>query len=187
MLAKDLKPGAIIKHNDAPLAIESVSVQSPSARGGATLYKFRARNLVTKQKIDMSCKGTDNFQDADFEKRAVSLMYADQEHVHLLDQADYNQFALPLADVADEMQYVTEGLEGMLALIYNEECVGLQLPAAVTLKIIECDPGIKGNSATSRTKPAKLETGLVIHVPEYLKQDETIKVDTRTGAFLSRA
>jgi elongation factor P len=187
MLAKDLKPGAIIKHNDAPIAIESVTVQSPSARGGATLYKFRARNLVTKQKTDLTCKGTDNFQEADFEKRAVSLMYADQDHVHLLDQQDYNQFSLPLADVADEMPYVTEGLEGMFALIYDGECVGLQLPAAVALRIIECDPGVKGNSATSRTKPAKLETGLVIQVPEYLKQDETIKVDTRTGAFLSRA
>jgi elongation factor P len=187
MLAKDLKPGAIIKYNDAPVAIESVTVQSPFARGGATLYKFRARNLVTKQKTDLSCKGTDNFQDADFEKRAVSLMYTDQEHVHLLDQQDYNQFSLPLADVADEVQYITEGLEGMFALIYDGECVGLQLPAAVALKIVECDPSVKGNSATSRTKPAKLETGLIIQVPEYLKQDETIKVDTRTGAFLSRA
>jgi elongation factor P len=187
MLAKELKPGGIVKHNDAPVMVESVTVQSPSARGGATLYKFRARNLVTKQKVDLVCKGTDNLAEADFEKRAVSLMYADAEHVHLLDQQDYNQYALPLADVSAEMPYVTEGLEGMLALIYNEECVGLQLPAAVTLEITECDPGIKGNSATSRTKPAKLSTGLIVQVPEYLKQGETIKIDTRTGAFLSRA
>jgi elongation factor P len=187
MLAKDLKPGGIVKYNDAPVIIESMTVQSPSARGGATLYKFRARNLVTKQKVDMVCKGTDNLNEADFEKRAVSLMYADVEHVHLLDQEDYNQYSLPLSDVADEMPYVTEGLEGMLALIYNDQCVGLQLPAAVALEIIECDPGIKGNSATSRNKPAKLQTGLVVQVPEYLKQGETIKVDTRTGAFLSRA
>jgi elongation factor P len=187
MLAKDLKPGAIIKHNDAPLAIESVTVQSPSARGGATLYKFRARNLVTKQKSDLSCKGTDNFQDADFEKHAVTFMYADQEHAHFLDQQDYNQHSIPLPDVATELQFVTEGLEGMLALIYDGECVGLQLPAAVALEIVECDPGIKGNSATSRTKPAKLQTGLVVQVPEYLKQGETIKVDTRSGEYLSRA
>ena len=187
MLAKDLKPGGIVKHNDAPVIVESVTVQSPSARGGSTLYKFRARNLVTKQKVDMVCKGTDNLVEADFEKRAVSLMYSDVDHVHLLDQQDYNQYALPVADVAEEMPYVTEGLEGMYALIYNEQCVGLQLPAAVALDIVECDPGIKGNSATSRTKPAKLQTGLVIQVPEYLKQGETIKVDTRTGAFLGRA
>ena len=187
MLAKDLKPGGIVQYNDAPVMIESVTVQSPSARGGATLYKFRARNLMNKQKVDLVFKGTDNLAEADFEKRAVTLMYSDVEQVHLLDQQDYNQYSLPLADVADEMQYITEGLEGMLALIYNDQCVGLQLPAAVTLEIVECDPGVKGNSATSRTKPAKLQTGLVIQVPEYLKQGETVKVDTRTGAFLSRA
>lgn len=187
MLAKDLKPGGIVKQDGAPLVIESMSVQSPSARGGATLYKFRARNLVTKQKVDLVCKGTDNLPDADFEKRGVTLMYADAEHVHLLDQQDYNQYALPLADVAAEMPYITESLEGMLALIYNDQCVGLQLPTAVALEIVECDPGVKGNSATSRTKPAKLQTGLMVPVPEYLKQGETIKIDTRTGAFLGRA
>jgi elongation factor P len=187
MLAKDLKPGGIVKHNDAPVMIESVTVQSPSARGGTTLYKFRARNLVSKQKVDLVCKGTDNLPAADFEKRPVTLMYSDAEQVHLLDQQDYNQYSLPLGDVADEIPYITEGLEGVYALIYDDQCVGLQLPAAVTLEITECDPGVKGNSATSRTKPARLQTGLTIQVPEYLKQGETIKVDTRTGAFLGRA
>ena len=187
MLAKDLKPGGIVKHDGAPIIIETIMVQSPSARGGTTLYKFRARNLVTKQKVDLVHKGTDNLPDADFEKRAVTLMYSDVEQVHLLDAENYEQYALPLADIADEMQYVTESLEGMLALIYNDQCVGLQLPASVTLEIIECDPGIKGNSATSRNKPAKLSTGFYVQVPEYLKQGEAIKVDTRTGAFLGRA
>lgn len=187
MLAKDCKPGSIVKQNDAPLLIESVTVQTPSARGGATLYKFRARNLMTKQKVDLTCKGVDNLEDADFERRAVSFMYADADSVHLLDQEDYNQYALTLADVDDEMKYMTEDLEGMLALIYNGGCVGLELPATVALKITQCDPGVKGNSATSRTKPATLETGLVLQVPEYLKQDQLIKVDTRTGQYLSRA
>lgn len=187
MLAKDLKPGGIVLHNDAPHAVEGVNVQSPSARGGATLYKFRARNLVTKQKADFTCKGTDNLDEADFSKRPVTYMYADTEQVHFLDAEDYNQYPIPLADVETEMQYVTESLQGILALIYNDECVGIQLPATVHLQITECDPGVKGNSATSRTKPAKLETGLSIQVPEYLKQDEVVKVDTRTGDFLGRA
>jgi elongation factor P len=89
--------------------------------------------------------------------------------------------------VANELQYITENLQGMLALIYNGECVGVQLPTAVDLKITQCDPAIKGNSATARTKPATLETGLIVHVPEYLKQGETIRVDTRTAEFLARA
>ena len=63
---------------------------------------------------------------------------------------------------------MTENLEGMQALIYNDECVGVQLPVAVVLKVVQCDPGIKGSSATARTKPATLETGLIVQVPEYL-------------------
>ncbi len=187
MLAKELKPGGIVLHNDAPHIVESVKVQSPSARGGSTLYKFRARNLVTRQKADFTCKGTDNLHEADFQRREVTLMYADAEQVHFLDSTDYNQYSVAAEDVAEEMPFVTEALTGILALVYNSECVGIQVPPSVELEITECDPGVKGNSATSRTKPAKLETGLSIQVPEYLKQGEKIKVDTRTSDFLGRA
>jgi len=75
----------------------------------------------------------------------------------------------------------------MQALIYNDQCVGIQLPVTVELNVTQCDPGIKGASATARTKPATLETGLVVQVPEYLSQGEKIKIDTRTGEYLSRA
>ena len=94
---------------------------------------------------------------------------------------------MPRDDVANELQYITEDLQGMLALIYNGQCVGIQLPTAVDLKITQCDPAVKGNSATSRTKPATLETGLIIQVPEYLKEGEMIRVDTRSADFLARA
>ena len=113
-------------------------------------------------------------------------MYADSEAAHFLDTGDYNQYTLPRDEVTTELQYITEDLQGMLALIYNGQCIGIQLPTAVDLKITQCDPAVRGNSATSRTKPATLETGLVVHVPEYLKQGETIRVDTRSGEFLSR-
>jgi elongation factor P len=75
----------------------------------------------------------------------------------------------------------------MLALIYNDECVGLKLPTTIELTVVECDPAVKGDSATKRTKPARLETGLVVLVPEYLSSGERIKVDSRTGEFISRA
>ena len=159
MLAKEIKPGTIVVHNEAPHIIESVNVQSPSARGGATLYKFRSRNLVTKQKTDITLKGTEGLPDADFAKREVTFMFADTEVVHFLDSGDYNQYSIPRADVANELQYLTEDLQGMLALIYNGECVGIQLPAAVDLKITECDPAVKGNSATSRTKSGQARNG----------------------------
>lgn len=187
MLAKEMKTGAVVVDNDVPLIIEAVTVQSPSARGAATLYKFKARNLITKQKVDLTLKGTDNLAEADFRKRVVKLMYKDADSIHLMDQEDYNQFSMSITDAEEALKYLTEDLEGTYGLIYQDECVGLQLPASVELNITQCDPAIRGNSATSRTKPATLETGITIQVPEYIKEGERIKVDTRTGDFLSRA
>ena len=186
MLAKDIKPGSVVNYNSAPHIVESVAVQSPSARGGATIYKFRGRNLVTKQKTDFALKGNEGLDEADFTRREVTYMYADVDTVHFLDSADYNQYAVPRDEVAHELQYLTEDLGGMLAMIYNGQCVGIQMPTTVELKITQCDPAVKGNSATSRNKPATLETGLIVQVPEYLKEGEKVKVDTRTGDFLGR-
>ena len=186
MLAKEIKPGAVVNYNNAPCQIEGVTVQTPSARGAATLYKYRARNLVTRQKVDIVLKGSESLDEADFLRREIKYMYSDATDAHFLDQTDYEQYSLPLEDLQMEMQFVTESLEGMLALIYKDECVGIQIPAAVSLKVTQCDPLVKGDSATKRTKPATLETGFVVQVPEYLKQDEVIKVDTRSGEFISR-
>jgi len=187
MLAKEIKPGAIVNYHDAPCLIESVHVQSPSARGAATFYKYRARNLISKQKVDITLRGGDSLELADFSRRLVKYMYADAACLHFLDQENYESYPLPKEDLADEAPYLTDQLEGVQVLVYNDQPVGIQLPVAVELTVTECEPGIRGNSATGRTKPAKLETGLVVQVPEYLEQGESIKVDTRSGQFLSRA
>lgn len=186
MQAKEIKNGTIVEYDGSPVIIESIKVHSPSARGAATVYKFRARNIVTRQKVDISLKGTESLPDADFERRDVKLMYADASQMHFLDQVDFQQYSLSLEDIENERQYLTEALEGVLALIYNGECVGIKLPDTVELLVTQCDPGVKGNSATSRTKPATLETGMEVQVPEYLKEGERVKVDTRSGEYLSR-
>jgi len=187
MLAKEIKTGAVVTYNDQPHMIESISVQTPSARGAATLYKYKARNLITNQRADITLKGTESLDEADFTRRSVKLMYSDAAQAHFMDQQDYNQYSLDVADVERELGFLTEDTEGVMALVNEDQCVGLQLPPAVELQVTQCDPGVKGNSATSRTKPATLETGLIVQVPEYLKENERIKVDTRTGEFLSRA
>jgi elongation factor P len=187
MLAKDIKTGTVVVYEGNPVIIQGIQVQSPSARGAATLYLFRARNALTRNKIDMKLKGTDNLEEADFARRNVQMMYTDATHMFLIDQEDYQQYEVPLEDVQQELPYMTEGLEGIKALIYNDACIGIELPTTVELKITQCDPSVKGNSATSRSKPATMETGLIIQVPEYIKEGETLKIDTRTGEFLSRA
>ncbi len=186
MLAKEIKTGTVVVYNGEPVIIENLNVQSPSARGAATLYKFRGRSAITRQKVDFVLKGTDNMDEADFEKRAVQVMFTDSTHLHLMDTENYNQYELALGDVSEQLPYMPDGLEGVRALIYNDECVGIAVPDTVELEITQCDPAVKGNSATSRTKPATTQTGLVVHVPEYMKEGERIKVDTRTGEFLSR-
>ena len=187
MQAKDIKTGTVVVYDGNPVVIQGITVHSPSARGAATLYKFRARNVVTGNKIDLTMKGTESLGEADFSRRNVQVMYSDATSMFLMDQEDFQQYELPLEDLEDQSPYITEGLEGMRALIYNDACVGLEVPTSVELLITQCDPGVKGNSATSRTKPATLETGLVVQVPEYIKQGERLKIDTRTGEYLSRA
>lgn len=187
MLAKEIKNGSVVVYNGSPVIIRGITVQSPSARGAATLYKFKAHNLVSKQKVDITLKGTESLDEADFQKRGVKMMYTDATHIYFLDQTDFNQYDVELGDVEDEIPYLTEELEGVLAMIYNDECVGIQLPSTVEMVVDECDPSVKGDSATKRTKPAKMATGLVVQVPEYLSAGEKIKIDTRTGAYLSRA
>lgn len=187
MQAKEIKNGTIVEYQGSPVIIESIKVMSPSARGAATVYKFRARNIVSRQKVDISLKGTESLPGADFERRDVKLMYGDSTHLHFLDQVDFQQYSIAVEDLENEKPFMTDSLEGMLALIYNGSCVGIKVPDTVELVVTKCDPGVKGNSATSRTKPATLETGHEVQVPEYLKEGERVKVDTRTGAYLSRA
>ena len=186
MIAKDMKRGDIIVFNGAPVIVENVQVQTPSARGAATLYKFRCRNLISKEKVDIKVKGTEIFQDADFRKREVKFSYADGSDAYFMDNEDYSMYNIAKEDIAEELFYITDSLDGVRALLYEERCVAIELPAAVELRVTQCDPISKGNSATARTKPALTETGLVVQVPEYLGEGETIKVDTRTTTFLSR-
>ena len=187
MLAKDLKTGAILELNGAPVLIENIAVQTPAARGAATLYKCRGRNLITRQKVDVTFRGQDPVQLADFQRRPVTFLYRDARSFHFMDQTDYTTYEVDRERLEQEASFISESVEGMLALIFNEQCVGIQLPTAVVLAVTQCDPAARGNSATARTKPATLETGRVIQVPEYIKEGDRVKVDTRTGAFLGRA
>ncbi|MGN1065596.1 MAG: elongation factor P [Thermoguttaceae bacterium] len=187
MIAKDMKRGDVLVYNGSPIIVENLQVQTPSARGAATLYKFRCRNLITKDKIDLKLKGSDALDEADFRRREVTYSYADADSVYFLDKENYETYDIAKEDISEEMNYLKEGLEGIFALIYEERCVAISLPVTVEMLVTQCDPAARGNSATSREKPAVIETGLTVMVPEYLEQGEIIKVDTRTGEFLGRA
>jgi len=104
-----------------------------------------------------------------------------------MDVEDYSEIAFNAEDISEELQYITEDMEGMQALISDGKTLGLELPPVATLEITACDPSMRGASATARTKPATLTTGLIVQVPEYLSPGEMIRVDTKTAAFLGRS
>jgi len=183
--ASNLKKGMVVEVNKQAHIVETIACRSPSARGGTTLYKIRTRNLVTAQKIDHSFKGDDMLQEADFEKRPVEYSYIDGENYVFMDLETYDQFELNKQFIGDDTNFLTEGME-CTALLIDGAVKGLSLPDTVVLQVVECDPSMKSASATARTKNAKIETGYELQVPEYLESEEMIKIDTRTGEYLSR-
>ncbi|MFA4943187.1 MAG: elongation factor P [Lentisphaeria bacterium] len=184
--ANELKPGAIYVANGAPCMVETLVKQTPSARGAATLYKVRARNLLTKAKVDASYRGDDVFPEADFRRVQLQYLYRDGDQCVFMDLESFDQPALPAAELEAELKFLVDGMEGIMGLILDERLVGIQLPDVVEMELAECDPAIKGQSATARTKPAKTSTGLVVQVPEYMAAGELVRIDTRDGKFLGR-
>jgi len=185
--ACDLKRGDIVEIDDAPHAVRRVESKSPSSRGAATLYKIRFNNLKTGQKLDQSLKGDDFLKDSDCSRVQVQYSYLDGDILMFMNLEDYSQYGLNREDLDGQLEYLVEGMEGILALLVDGEILGVELPQSVALAISDTTPGVKGATATGRTKPATLVTGLEIQVPEYLESGELVKVNTATGSFISRA
>ncbi len=185
--ACDLKKGSLIGINGLPHVVEGMSITTPSARGASSIYRFRFRNLVTKAKQDVSCKGEEPFADIDFERRPIQYLYREADLYTFMDNEDFSQFTLQKDAIAEQLLYLVEDMEGLLALMSDGKVLTIEVPQKVVLTIETCDPVMKGASVTARTKTAVCQTGLVVQVPEYLEAGEPIIVDTATGTFLSRA
>ena len=182
----DLKRGLIIDFEDAPCIVESYQASDPKARGATVIHKVRLRNLKTKQKLDKSFRSGDNFKVPDFSREKVQYLYSDGESLHFMDLTSFEQFFLSAEDLEWESKFLVEEME-VLALVYKDVPIALELPPTVALTITQTNPAVKGNSATSRTKPVELETGHSVNVPEHIGEGERLNIDTRTGDFLGRA
>lgn len=187
MKANEIKKGSAIQVEGQTIVVKHVVVQSPSSRSGSTLYKVRGQNVVTRQKFEKSYKGDDVVQPVELMRRQVQFLYRDADGITFMDNESYEQFTVAEDTIADELPYLSEGIEGVLAMLSDGVLLGIELPTTVVLEVVECSPGIKGASASARTKPATLSTGLVVQVPEYLEQNEIVKVNTDSGEFISRA
>ncbi len=187
LTASDFKRGLRIEIDGDPYAILDVHFQTPSARGASTLVKVRIRNLRTGNVFDRTFRSADTVAEPRLELRPVQYLYQDPEGYHFMDTETYEQFALSGEDLGDTVGYLLDGMTGIRSVLFNDSVISVELPQSVVLRIEQTDPAIRGATAQAQTKPAKLETGLVVHVPSYLESGDLIQVDTRDGRFIARA
>ena len=183
----DFKRGLRILIDGDPYVILDLHVQSPSARGASSLSKVKVRNLRTGQVLDKTFRGGDKVDEPDLELRPVQFLYRDDDGFHFMDTQSYEQFSLGADEVGDAAGYLRDGLEGIRSVVFNGRVISVDLPNIVVLRVVETAPALKGATAQAQTKPATLETGLVIQVPSYLESDELVQVDTREARFVARA
>ncbi|MEO6026992.1 MAG: elongation factor P [Candidatus Binatia bacterium] len=182
----DFKRNLRIQIDGEPFVILNVHVQSPSARGASSLSKIKVRHLKTGQVFDKTFRGGDKVEEPNVELRPIQFLYRDDDGFHFMDAQSYEQFALTNDDLGDLGGYLKDGMS-IRSVLFDGNVISVELPNTVVLQVIDTAPAVKGATAQAQTKPATLETGLVIQVPSYLESGELVQVDTREARFISRA
>ena len=185
--ASDIKKNAAIEINGEAYIVRDIERSVPQGRAGGSIYRMRMYNVANNNKVDETFKDSDMLPLADLVRRAVTFSYSDGDEYVFMDSEDYSSYSLNKDTIEDELLFVNEDTHELFVVIVNDVPVTLDLPAAVDLEIIETDPSLKGGSATARTKPATLSTGLVVQVPEHISTGDRIKVNVEERKFTGRA
>lgn len=185
--ASEIKKGLVVELDGKLLMVRDIDMQTPSARGGATLYKMRFTDLKTGLKVEERFKGDDQVNTIELQRRNVLLSYVDGEEHIFMDHEDYSQYHINSADIADELLFLDESTIGIQALLIDGQIIGLEPPQTVEMVIADTAPELKGASASARTKPATFASGLTIQVPEYLEVGDKVRIHTTDRRYVGRA
>jgi len=180
----DLRKGLTIELDGTLYSIvdyEHVKV----GRGGA-LVRLKLRDVRAGHTIERTWPAGSKFQRARLERQPAQYLYSEGELLYFMNKQTYDQIAMNRAAAGDVTLYLKEN-DDCQVLTYGEEAISVELPAAVVLEVAETEPGIKGDTAQGGTKPARLETGLIVNVPLFVNTGDRVKVDTRSGQYLERA
>ena len=169
------------------LLVRDVERSAPTARGGNVTFRFTLYSVPGGNKYDLSLRADDDLKEVDLARRQATFSYMDGESFVFMDDEDYTPYTLDPDAIGDAAGYITDGLAGIYVQVIDEQPVAIQLPQHVTLEVVETPPELKGGTATKRPKPATLNTGIEIMVPEYISTGERILVNTTTGEFGGRA
>jgi elongation factor P len=185
--AIDVKRKMFFEVESTPFLCLDAEVSTPTARGAQTLVRLKMRNLLTRAVFDKTFKASDKFKEPDLEMVEASYLYGDGGGFHFMDQESFETLTLSAEMIGDALDFIVEGSVIQLHK-YNGNPIGLQLPAHVELNVAYTEPAVRGDSSSGTvTKSAKLETGIEIRVPLFIKEGEKVKVSTETREFAGRA
>jgi elongation factor P len=185
--AIEIKRKMYFEFEDAPYHCLDVEVSKPTARGGQTLVRLKMRNLITRAVFDKTFKAGEKFKEPDLVVVEASYLYADSSGYHFMDQESFETLTLRAQIVGEDRLLLVDNVMVQIQK-FNGNPIGLQFPPHVELTVAYTEPGVRGDTATGgATKSARLETGLEIRVPLFIKEGEKVKVHTETREFAGRA
>jgi elongation factor P len=182
--ATQLRPGMIIKHNNDLHSVFSVEHRTPGNL--RAFIQAKLRNLRTGAMFEHRFRSPDPIEKITVDEVQMEYLYQDGDDYYFMNTENYEQTHLTRDTLGDAVEYLTSNLQ-IKVEFFDGKAVGIELPQTVVLTIVETEPGLKSATASSVTKPAKTETGLIVQVPPFINEGEKIKVDTAEGTYLSRA
>lgn len=180
----DLKVGTKIIYNSQPHQV-IYTEHSKIGRGGSIL-RTKIKNLLNDSVIDKTFAGAEKISEAELETKKAQFLYCDDLNYYFMDSSNFEQFSLTKKQLGKSASFLKEGTDVDI-LYFNGDPINIQLPIKIKLKITYTEPGFKGNTASTVSKPATLETGTQINVPLFIKEGNEIIVETRTGQYVERA
>jgi elongation factor P len=179
----DFRNGLKVEIDGDPYAITWFQFVKPGK--GNAFTRTKLKNMLSGNVIERTYRTGEKLTAAEVEEHVMQYLYNDGEQYYFMNTETYEQLGLGAAGIADEAKYLTENLE-ITVLFFKGRPVSITLPNFIESEIVYCEPGVKGNTATGATKPAELACGASVNVPLFVEQGEVIRVDTRTGDYVSR-
>lgn len=183
MDVNELRKNAKLEIDGQPYIVTEFQFVKPGK--GQGLYKCKIKNMITGSVVDRTWRSGEKLQAANVESKKMQFLFASDDSFTFMDTETYDQIELSADLVGDDKYFLLDEMQADV-LLYNERPVGLSLPSHITMEIVECEPGVKGDTATNVTKGATVQTGKTIQVPLFIKKGEKIKVDTRNGSYVER-
>lgn len=182
--SNDLRPGVTIEIDS--MVWQVVEFQHVKPGKGAAFVRTKLKNVQTGSVVERTFNAGEKVPTAQVERKPMQYTYADGDQYHFMDTETYDDVMLTKEQLGEKLNFLKEEME-ITILFFNGSIIGVDIPNSVELKVIETEPGIRGDTATGATKPAKMETGYVVRVPLFVNEGDVLRIDTRSGAYLERA